>query len=146
MWRQATIKQMGVLSGLRVVEQGWQERKRRNTALDTLARSLKLPILSCLPNQCLYQHIRHLHSLSRALHLRPFTRARTWRLIPPIELELLDDFYLIAHSRLHSGAALDTLLSFFSALSQIAMLVVPGPVIVSLQFRNQTGRGGMRIR
>lgn len=46
MWRQATIKQMGVLSGLRVVEQGWQERKRRNTALDTLARSYQSFLVS----------------------------------------------------------------------------------------------------
>ncbi|KAI6094438.1 armadillo-type protein [Pisolithus croceorrhizus] len=52
---------------------------------------------------------------------------------PPIERELLADIYPIAHSPLVSGAALDALLSFFSALveadDQIATHVVPGLVV-----------------
>ncbi|KAI5996106.1 hypothetical protein EDC04DRAFT_2909983 [Pisolithus marmoratus] len=59
--------------------------------------------------------------------IKRLTRAR------PIEHELLGDIYRIAHSPLFSGAALDVLLSFFSALvtadDQIATHLVPGLVI-----------------
>ena len=52
---------------------------------------------------------------------------------PVVEKELLTDVYRIAHSPLVSGAALDSLLAFFSALvqadSQIATHVVPNLVI-----------------
>lgn len=52
---------------------------------------------------------------------------------PVVEGELLTDVYRIAHSPLVSGAALDSLLTFFSALvqadSQIATYVVPNLVI-----------------
>lgn len=50
-----------------------------------------------------------------------------------VEKELLADIYQIAHSPLVSGAALDSLLSFFTALvqadRQIATHVVPNLVI-----------------
>ena len=52
---------------------------------------------------------------------------------PVVEKELLADIYQIAHSPLVSGAALDSLLAFFSALvqadRQIATHVVPNLVI-----------------
>lgn len=48
---------------------------------------------------------------------------------PEVERELLDDIYQIAHSPLVSGAALDSVLAFFSSLvqadDQIATHVVP---------------------
>lgn len=54
---------------------------------------------------------------------------------PVIEKELLADIYQIAHSPLVSGAALDSLLAFFSALvqadRQIATHVVPNLVIIA---------------
>jgi cullin-associated NEDD8-dissociated protein 1 len=52
---------------------------------------------------------------------------------PEVEREVLGDIYQIAHSPLLSGAALDSLLMFFSSLvqadSQIATHVVPNLAI-----------------
>lgn len=52
---------------------------------------------------------------------------------PEVERDLLSEIYRIAHSPLISGAALDSLLAFFSALvqadNQIATHVVPNLVI-----------------
>ena len=65
--------------------------------------------------------------LAALLDLAPSTT------FPAVERELLSDIYPIAHSPLVSGAALDALLSFFSALVQadlqIATHVVPNLVI-----------------
>lgn len=53
---------------------------------------------------------------------------------PEVERDLLSDIYRIAHSPLVTGAALDSLLAFFSALveadNQIATHVVPNLVNV----------------
>lgn len=65
--------------------------------------------------------------LALLLELSPSTT------FPEIERDLLPGIYRIAHSPLVSGAALDSLLSFFSALvradNQIATHVVPNLVI-----------------
>ena len=65
--------------------------------------------------------------LAALLELAPTTT------FPAVEREVLGDIYPIAHSPLVSGAALDALLSFFSALVQadlqIATHVVPNVVI-----------------
>ncbi|KIN95430.1 hypothetical protein M404DRAFT_11141 [Pisolithus tinctorius Marx 270] len=67
--------------------------------------------------------------LAHLLELAPRTS------FPLIERDLLSDIYPNAYSPLVLGAALDALLSFFSALveadDQIATHVVPGPVIAA---------------
>lgn len=68
-----------------------------------------------------------LNILALLLELSPGTT------FPEVERELLPEIYKIAHSPLVSGAALDSLLAFFSALvqadNQIATHVVPNLVI-----------------
>lgn len=65
--------------------------------------------------------------LALLLELSPATT------FPEVERDLLNDIYHIAHSPLISGSALDSLLSFFSALvqadNQIATHVVPNLVV-----------------
>ena len=89
---------------------------------------------SLIPQIKLYVGTSDISLLSQALSIL----ALLLELSPPItfpvvEKELLADIYQIAHSPLVSGAALDSLLAFFSALvqadRQIASHVIPNLVI-----------------
>ncbi|KAI6021197.1 armadillo-type protein [Pisolithus marmoratus] len=118
------------------------------TALDTLVRRYQFGMPADLPPSLVsqikvYISTSDISVLSQALsilalllELAPETS------FPPIERELLADIYPIAHSPLVSGAALDALLSFFSALvtadDQIATHVVPGLVIA---VQKSSGKG-----
>jgi cullin-associated NEDD8-dissociated protein 1 len=88
------------------------------------------PACSCPADQVVPIHPRHppaLSLLALLLELAPTTT------FPEIESDLLPDVYRIARSPLVSGAALDSLLSFCSALvsadHQIATHLVPNLVI-----------------
>ncbi|KAI5987789.1 armadillo-type protein [Pisolithus marmoratus] len=117
------------------------------TALDTLVRRYQSGMPADLPPSLVsqikvYISTSDISVLSQALSILPFYSSSHPNLIPPIERELLADIYPIAHSPLVSGAALDALLSFFSALvtadDQIATHVVPGLVIA---VQKSSGKG-----
>ncbi|KIM50112.1 hypothetical protein SCLCIDRAFT_34642, partial [Scleroderma citrinum Foug A] len=109
------------------------------TALDTLLRRYQSGVPDELPPTLVLQVKPYITTsdisvlsqalslLAALLDLAPSTT------FPAVERELLSDIYPIAHSPLVSGAALDALLSFFSALVQadlqIATHVVPNLVI-----------------
>ncbi|KAL4071187.1 armadillo-type protein [Scleroderma yunnanense] len=109
------------------------------TALDTLLRRYQSGVPDDLPQTLVLQVKPYfttsdisvlsqaLSLLAALLDLAPTTT------FPAVECELLSDIYPIAHSPLVSGAALDALLAFFSALVQadlqIATHVVPNVVI-----------------
>ncbi|KAG8220729.1 armadillo-type protein [Butyriboletus roseoflavus] len=109
------------------------------TALDTLLKRYQSGIPTDLPPSLipqikLYIGTSDISLLSQALSIL----ALLLELSPPVtfpvvEKELLADIYQIAHSPLVSGAALDSLLAFFSALvqadRQIATHVIPNLVI-----------------
>ncbi|KAI6142115.1 armadillo-type protein [Pisolithus tinctorius] len=109
------------------------------TALDTLVRRYQSGMPADLPPSLVsqikvYIGTSDISVLSQALSILALLLELAPRTsFPPIERDLLSDIYPIAHSPLVSGAALDALLSFFSALveadDQIATHVVPGLVI-----------------
>ncbi|KAG2745509.1 TIP120-domain-containing protein [Suillus brevipes Sb2] len=78
------------------------------------------------------------HALTIITVLLELSPAATF---PEVERELLGDIYQIAHSPLVSGAALDSLLMFFSSLvqadSQIATHVVPN-LVTSVEKANKS--------
>ncbi|KAF8878431.1 armadillo-type protein [Infundibulicybe gibba] len=108
-------------------------------ALDVLLRSYSVGIPSDLAPSLIPQVRAYLSTsdisllcqaltiLALLLELSPSTT------FPEIERDLLPDIYRIAHSPLVTGAALDALLSFFSALvqadNQIATHIVPNLVV-----------------
>ncbi|KAK0446544.1 armadillo-type protein [Desarmillaria tabescens] len=101
------------------------------TALDVLVKRSRP--FSDKSNQELHLHCRYsllsqaLNTLSILLQLTPATS------FPEIEKTLLSEIYLISYSPLVSGAALDSLLNFYSTLvqadNQIATHVVPNLVL-----------------
>ncbi|KAI6139217.1 hypothetical protein BKA82DRAFT_2992219 [Pisolithus tinctorius] len=111
------------------------------TALDTLVRRYQSGMPADLPQYLVSQVTVYIGTsdisvLSQALsilaHLLELAPRTSF---PLIERDLLSDIYPNAYSPLVLGAALDALLSFFSALveadDQIATHVVPGPVIAA---------------
>ncbi|KAG9310349.1 armadillo-type protein [Chiua virens] len=109
------------------------------TALDTLLKRYQSGIPADLPPSLipqikLYISTSEISLLSQALSILALLLELSPSItFPVVEKQLLADIYKIAHSPLVSGAALDSLLAFFSALvqadNQIATHVVPNLVL-----------------